>query len=361
MTQIATIEPRLLAAAQDELRARELAAIGAQEVTIVMINSFTAYLDAKPKTIATYARALRQFWKWLEESKIRQPIRDDVIRYREELKETHKASTVQNYIIAVRLFFRWTAQANLYPNIADHVKGAKVDRLHKRDALTPQQAAEILALQRSKQTIKGRRDYAILAAAMTAGLRTIEISRANVEDLSSRSGRTVLYLQGKGHDDKAEYVVIPQQAEAAIRAYLKARGRAGRKAPLFASVSNRTAGGRMATRSISEIVKDAFIEAGYDTPRLTAHSLRHTAGTLALQSGETIEKVQQMLRHADISTTMIYVHEHEMETNDGAQRVADAIFGSEPAGDPETVKQGTTQQNQVKHSKTGEGPGRKAE
>ena len=69
-----------------------------------------------------------------------------------------------------------------------------------------------------------------------------------------------------------------------------------------------------------------MIQAGYNSDRLTAHSMRHTAGTLALLNGATPREVQQLLRHSNINTTMIYAHELDRARNNAELRVANAIF-----------------------------------
>ena len=111
---------------------------------------------------------------------------------------------------------------------------------------------------------------------ITSGLRTIEVIRANIEDMRTVADFTALFLQGKGHDEKTQYVKIPEPVEKAIREYLKARGTAKPTEPLFESVSNRNVKGRMTTRSISRIAKNHLVDSGLDSDRLTAHSLRHT-------------------------------------------------------------------------------------
>lgn len=293
-----------------------------------LLVRFFSFLDVKPQSVKTYAKALRQFFGWLQENGIQQPNRDDVVRWRDGLEaEGKKATTRQTYVIAVRQFFRWTAQEGFYPNIADHVKGARVDRqTYKRDALTAEQAAEILEQTAKDQTLLGLRDYAILLCAISGGLRTIEISRANLDDFRTKGGRYILNVQGKGRDDRGLYVVLPDETERAIRAYLKARGRTKKGAPLFASCSNRDSGERMTTRSISRTIKNRMIAAGYNSAFLTAHSLRHTAGTLALRNGSTLEQAQQFLRHSSIQSTMIYIHEKAREDNHSEDRVVGAIF-----------------------------------
>lgn len=286
---------------------------------------FVSYLDAKPKTIETYTRALRQLFAYFTTAGITQPCREDIIAYRESLKQAHKPTTVQNYITAARLFFQWTAQEGIYPNIAEHIKGAKLDREHKKDYLTGGQVkAVIKGVDRS--TLQGKRDYAILVLMVTGGLRTIEVSRANIGDLRAAGANTVLYIQGKGKDEKAEYVKISEPVEKAIRAYLKARKEADQGAPLFASLSNNNKGQRMTTRAISGLVKEHLTEAGYNSDRLTAHSLRHTAVTLSLLAGKSLEEVQEFARHANITTTQIYNHALDMAKNSCSEAVANAIF-----------------------------------
>ena len=106
----------------------------ALEINNKIFEAYINYLDVTPKTTETYTKALKQLFKYLQANNIKKPNRDNIIAFREELKETgHKPNTIQNYIIAVRLFFRWTAQTGLYPNIADHLKGAKINREHKKD------------------------------------------------------------------------------------------------------------------------------------------------------------------------------------------------------------------------------------
>ena len=291
-----------------------------------LYTRFIAYLDAKPRTVQTYNSALRQFFTYLADKGITQPQRDHILAYREDLLARAKPTTVQAYMVAVRLFFRWTDQEGLYPDIADKIKGAKLNsKRHKRDALTADQVRLLLqAIKRD--SLQGRRDYAIVALMVTGGLRDIEVAQANIEDMRQGPGGTVLYIQGKGWDSKDEYISLADPVEDGIRAYLEARGILDGKAPLFASLSNNSTGGRITTRSISAIVKGHMRAAGIDSERLTAHSLRHTAGTLNLLNGGTLQETQQLLRHSNINTTMIYLHNLERANNRSEARIAAAIF-----------------------------------
>ncbi len=292
-----------------------------------MYLRFVSFIDAKGKTIETYTRALRQMFKYFSENGITKPTREDILSYRESLKATgHKPTTVQNYITATRLFFQWTEQERIYPNVAAHIKGAKLDREHKKDYLTSAQCKAVLSgIDRS--SLIGLREYAVVSLVITGALRTIEVSRADIGDLRTAGDNTVLYIQGKGREEKTEYVKVSPTVEKAIRDYLKARGETDPSAPLFASDSNNSKGGRLSTRSISGMCKSAMVNAGYNSDRLTAHSMRHTGVTLALLNGNSLEEAQQYARHANIATTMIYNHALDKAKNGCSNAVSAAIFG----------------------------------
>ena len=291
-----------------------------------IFERFISYLDASPKTVETYKKALRQFFNYIGVHGIRQPQREDVLAFRDDLKASGlKPTTVQNYITATRIFFKWTEQEGLYPNIAEHVKGAKLDKNHKKDYLTSRQAKEVLAGVQTDSE-EGLRNYAILSLMVTGGLRTIEVSRANVGDLRTVGENTVLFVQGKGREEKTEYIKISAPVEKAIRSYLKARENVEEGQPLFTSTSNNSRGKRITTRTVSAIVKNALKNAGYDSARLTAHSLRHTAITLALLAGREITEVQQFARHANLNTTMIYNHALDQAKNGCSDAITNAIF-----------------------------------
>lgn len=291
-----------------------------------LFKQWALYIDAKPRTIETYTKSLKQFFIYMAENGIRNPQRADIVAYRDFLKLDHKPTTVQSYLASVKLFFQWTESEGLYPNIANRVKGAKLDTEHKKDYLTTKQVGKLLAgVDRS--TLKGKRDYAILSLMVTTGLRTISITRADIGDIRTAGDDTALYYQGKGHEEKADYVKLAEPVEEAIRDYLKARGETDLKAPLFSSTANRNSGGRMTTKSISRLCKESLIAVGLESDRLTAHSLRHTCATLNLLNGATVEETKQLLGHQNINTTLIYSHALERAKNNSEKRIAKAIFG----------------------------------
>ena len=192
--------------------------------------------------------------------------------------------------------------------------------------MTTKQVTKFLgAIDRS--TLKGLRDYAMLSVMVTTGLREISIVRADIGDIRNAGDAVALYYQGKGHEEKADYVKLAEPVEEAVRAYLKARGETDPKAPLFSSIANRNTGERMTTRSVSRVAKTRLVDVGLESDRLTGHSLRHTAATLNLLNGGTVEETQQLLGHANINTTLIYSHALERAKNNSEERIAKAIFG----------------------------------
>lgn len=310
----------------EELQRSNTNIISSPEITSDLYLQFISYIDAKQKTIETYTRALKQLFNFLSLRGISRPKREDIILFRDELKASgHKPTTVQNYITATRLFFQWTEREGYYPNVADHIKGATISKGHKKDYLTSKQMRSILSSIETESK-QGLRDYAIIVLMVTGGLRTIEVSRANIEDISSIGDCTVLYVQGKGQDEKSDYIKILPEVEASLRAYLKTRDITDGKEPLFCSLSNNSKGQRLTTRTISAIVKKKLVAAGYNSERLTAHSLRHTAVTLSLIGGNSLQEAQEFARHSNIATTQIYAHNLERIKNKCEETIAKAIF-----------------------------------
>ena len=310
-----------------------------QRITEEIINRYITFLDLPTQSsVITYKRWLQRFFDWLQAEGNTTPQREDIIRYRDYLYAIGRSpATVAGYILAVKSFFRWTAQFHLYENIADNIKTKKVSTEHKRDALTSQQALRLLeSIDRS--TLVGKRDYAILAMMLTCGLRDTEVVNANVEDLRPRGDHIVIYVLGKGHAQKDSFVIVHNDTEQAIRDYLAERGVQSGTEPLFASVGHRKAAdengfhpavGRLRVDSLSKIVKKRLIDAGYNSKRLTAHSMRHTAVTLSLLSGKSLQETKVFARHRNINTTLIYDHSIKQDQNTCGEAVSNAIFGED--------------------------------
>lgn len=292
-----------------------------------LIGRFAMFAGVSENSRITYTKSLRQMFRYFADNGVANPSRENLIAWVEEMKSSGKAaSTIQLYTAAAKVFFRWTAQDGLYPNIADHLKtGVKLNHNHKRDALSADQCKELVTSVKGN-SVKDLRDKAILSVMTTAGLRTVEVVRANVGDVRFERGKVFLYVQGKGHSQADEKVLLSRQAHKAITVYLKARGKVQATEPLFTSTSNRNKNGRLDTQAVRKMVKKNLRGIGLDSPRLSAHSLRHSVATNLIEAQVALPKVQMVMRHKSLSTTMIYQHAYERYNNDGEQILADIIF-----------------------------------
>ncbi len=284
-----------------------------------MVADFVAYLDVSKSTLIKYEYCVKTFLGWLKTQRIIYPQREDILRFREDMEAIHKPATVALLLAAVKLFFRFLLEQQIYGNIADHIKAPKQSKGYKKDYLVSSQMNSILD-KIDRSTLTGKRDYALLLLTLAGGLRTIEISRADVSDMRINGNTEVLYIQGKGRDEKDDFVkIVPEVAEA-IREYLSFRDmgkniKDDEVRPLFTSCHHHNAGKRLPTISIRWIIKMRMRAAGFDSERLTSHSLRHTAITWSLQAGATLQEVQQFARHSSINTTQIYAHNLERLDN----------------------------------------------
>lgn len=270
-----------------------------------LLHRFAASQDVAPSSRATYLRTVRLFFRWVKEQGL--PLstltRAEVLRFREDLLSSGMSSlSVSAYLTSVRRFFAWAEGEKVYPNIARDVKGPKRKQQFRKQALTAAKAKEVL----SYQDGQGLRDHAILNLLLRTGLRTIEVVRANVEDITHKAGTRVLLVHGKGRSEKDAFVILTDKAYQPIAEYLESRGRVKAGEPLFTSFSNNSKGARLTTRTVSRIAKEALRTVGLDSREFTAHSLRHTTAVTIMREGGSIEEAQHVLRHSSPATTQIY-------------------------------------------------------
>lgn len=279
--------------------------IASQYTLADVLAKFIEAQDVKQSSKALYKRTLAQYFKWVEQNgyQMSEITRAHILTYKEQLLADGKSSlTASSYITSVRRFYEWTEANKIYPNVAKGVKSPKRKQQFKKQPLTPQQTTAMLDAEKQRQSA---RDYAIVNLLVRTGLRTIEVSRANVEDITYKGGQRVLMVKGKGRDEKDNFVILTDKAYLPIKAYLDSRKAMGGQ-PLFISTSNNSKGERMTTRTISRIAKEAMKSIGLDDKAYTAHSLRHTAAVNILRAGGSLEMAQLTLRHANPATTQIY-------------------------------------------------------
>lgn len=296
-----------------------------QEVSIdKAIELFVAECDIRENSRNVYRRGLQYFFKWVGNSgrTISELTRADVIAFKDTLLSTHSNLSVAGYLVAVRRFYEWAEGNKLYPNIARGIKSPKRKNAYLKEHLRENQIADLLA------HFEGNpRDYAIVNLLLRTGLRTIEVVRANIEDITYKGGQRILKVWGKGRDEKDAFVVLTEKAYKPIKEYLDTRGSTTLKEPLFVSASNRNLKGRLTTRTISKICKEGFRAIGIDGKEYTAHSLRHTTAVMLLKSG-SLSDVQSVLRHSSPATSQIYTKsiEEELRLANPSENKLDTIF-----------------------------------
>lgn len=288
----------------------------------------------------TYRGAIKQLFRFFDAQgkNVLTASESDVKEWLEHLKASKADSTVQMYLVAVRLFFAFLCKQKIIaenPCEAGGLKlqaGVTVTREHKRDYLSAAQVKAMFAAMPS-DTVMAKRNRALVALMTTAGLRCCEVQRAQCGDMRMKGDSLTLEIQGKGHTSKDAYVKIEPTVEKWIREYLAARfGNKSIKNSdyLFVSTSrNHTADkdDMLSTQAVRAIVKDAMKLIGFNDSRHSAHSLRHTACTLALKAGEDLSAVQMMMRHKRVETTLIYSHAIERENVNPESAVGKMIFG----------------------------------
>ena len=215
--------------------------------------------------------------------------------------------TVNGYVTVIKVFYKHCASMHYYDDIASGIKTSFRTKEHYKHPLTRQQCADLLS-SIDRSTIVGARDYLMIQLMLTNGLRTCEVARINIGDFDTLDGRNVLHIQRKGRIDKHDIVAVPDEVMASLEDYLSLRtDDFNTGSPLFVNLMRGRTPERILRPTISGIVKARLRAIGIDDPKITAHSLRHTCGSLMVEEGMSIETIQDMLGHNDPSTTQIYI------------------------------------------------------
>lgn len=313
------------------------------------IEQYLSSVDAKESTRATYRKALESFAHWVGDcdAAFFELDSKDIIAYKDSLlKSGRSAMTVNLYLSTVRGFYKWASAEGICDNVAQNVGSVRTRketfrRMHLEneegarlitEAYLPKEYTAVNAgvkrkLKSNDELIR-LRNHAMINLMLRTGLRTIEVSRADVGDITARRERRILKVWGKGHSEKDDFVVLTDEAWLPIEQYLQERGDCKPSEPLFATGGLGHTGGRMSTRSIQHICKENLRAIGLDGHEYSAHSLRHTTGTQILKNGGTMMDVQQVLRHASPATSQIYVNTimEEKRLDDASEQLLDGAF-----------------------------------
>jgi len=308
--------------------------VDSQELTLIptinikaLVDAFISSQDVKLSSKNLYRRTLKQYFNWVDTTNylLNEIARPQLLEYKDYLLSSGMSSlTVGSYITSVRRFYEWTEANKYYPNVAKGIKTPKRKQQFKKQPLLPAQATALLNFYQDRAL----RDYAIISLLLRTGLRTIEVIRATVEDITFKGGQRVLLVQGKGRDEKDNFVLLTDKTYQPIAEYLATRGNINSSEPLFTSTSNNSKGDRLTTRTISYIAKEGLKAIGLDERAFTAHSLRHTTAVNILRGGGSLEQAQMTLRHSNPATTQIYTAtlNEERRLQNSGEALIDSLY-----------------------------------
>jgi integrase len=162
---------------------------------------------------------------------------------------------------------------------------------------------------------------------LTTGMRSIEIRRAKIKDIKKINDEVILYIQGKGRSSKDAFVKISSGVSDAIEEYLKKRK--DKNPYLFISHSKRYETPYLSRTFFLRMFRRVLKDVGLEHLKVTPHSLRHTAATVNLLRGGTLEETRRLMRHKDLSTTLIYAHHIERMKADLENEIENYILNDE--------------------------------
>ena len=212
------------------------------------------------------------------------------------------AASIKLVVVAIKIFFRWLhARKRIAHDVAENLPLPRTERYlpETMNELQTDQLLEGIPI----NAPRGLRDRAILELLYASGLRVSELVNARLEyfDMENRIIRVV----GKG--SKTRLIPVGQKACDAIRAYLEKERPGMVKKRTGGEIFLSARGTKLSTVRIWQIVKTAARLAGLDL-NVYPHLLRHSFATHLLSNGADLRIIQEMLGHADISTTQIYTH-----------------------------------------------------
>lgn len=247
---------------------------------------------------------------------LRDVTRGHVIAWRDSLRARLKPdgqklapATLRRKLSAISSLFDDLCEKNavLHNPVAGVERETEDANEGKTPALSDAQARDLLRAPKG-DSLKARRDRAILATYLFHALRRSELAGLKVGSLSERRGVVHLVVRGKG--SKTRYVPLHPAAQSAINDYLEAAGHGEeRSGALFRPVRNnrtKTLEEAMTGDGIYKMVMRYGLEVGIPVDGLCLHALRATAATNALEHKADIAFVQKWLGHANISTTRLY-------------------------------------------------------
>ncbi len=279
-----------------------------QELITLFLDSLLIERGLSPETGSAYAGDLKAFQDWLTPEEQADLSKVDRSRFTGFLMDGRKRglqpTTIARRLVAVKMFFRFLATENLIQtDLTECLDSPRLWR-HLPEILSPD-AVERLLKAPNKKTAKGQRDRAMLELMYASGLRVSELVNLQLNQLHFDDG----YIRVTGKGRKERLVPVAKSAGRLVREYLEVvRPGLVQDASLSGTHVFLSMNGRPLTRArIWQLIRELAAEANLPHT-LHPHCLRHSFASHLLSAGAPLRTIQEMLGHADISTTQIYTH-----------------------------------------------------
>ena len=284
--------------------------------------------DITNESKETYSRCVNVFKQWVVISgrNITELKRADILAYKTHLSKTGKSdSTIELYLRVISKMYEYAENAGWYENIAAGIRIQNRNRAYKRGHLSQQETLLLLS-SIDRSTIIGKRDFAIINLMLRCGLRCIEVARLRVCDLERTNKGGYLTIQRKGRLSRSEKIGITLKSVEPIMEYLDSVGFTGLSDSMFKTADAYPR--PLRARTLGEIIAKRLKACGLSSPKITAHSLRHTAAVLAILNKVPLKEVQSMLGHRSPETTELYLKsiEAELRLDNPAGKALDDVF-----------------------------------
>jgi len=299
-----------------------------------LITEYLAEKDITKGSYDLYDTILKQYVSYLKDHDIIYATTQDVINHIEmKTSQGYSHRWIYHQISAIKNLYsylslnqkRLNLPAEYEVDITVSIKNVKIHQKTPKTILTTEQTKQlILKTKENRKYIWQYRDHAIIYLMLTTGLRGVEVRRAMKKDLKVLNGRLVLYIQGKGRDSKDAYVKLTEGVIDAINDYLKRRK--DKNPYLFIVYRHRTKRYDMSRMFFNKMLKRIIKESGLEGLDITPHALRHTAATLNLLRGGSLEETKRLMRHAKLDTTLIYAHHLDRNVDDSAEQIEQFIL-----------------------------------
>lgn len=274
-------------------------------------------------SINSRLRSLIQFEQWCLKHGIRMPGENDLQAFFDECRSNGMRSTsISCYYNQLGCVFRYLYKKDLYPDI---LKNIELDRgeYRERVCLTKDEVHHLMSVPLPA------RERAMISLMVFCGLRCVEVAELLYGDIH---GNRAL-IRGKGKKEKSTTIFLPNTVIVAIEQW-KSISCAPKTDDSFVFTSERYHKAHGFTscgpEGVSREVKKALMVAFPDKPDLSAHCLRHTAITLALESGMDFFRFAKFARHASPKMTMTYTHDNKRFTDPAANRIESMVCDQMP-------------------------------